>query len=360
MDFAAMVALVISRCANLRELRLRDTHQLWFDLILQKAVYPPADVQESCCFKRLATVELAFGKSLTINLSPALLVFYLPNLADLTLNGMPNLRQYEHFRPECWPLPIPPVASKLKRLRFIDYWTEPCTMKHILYQTPNLTSLTYDIKLVYESSAGLDLADLRNALEVVRETLEDLTLGYEVCKFNWRRNGNFYPSFGCFGTFKTFTYLRKLETCLGLLLGPGITINEVPPLADVLPPNLQDLVLTDDLCYEESQIAPDTEMPEVLGAYLSDNLSCTPAWKSATPHLRTFTMAVRKSRPEYYDFWIAARDEIYLVCARQGLQYRMDGPPVARIESFQIPRTRNRNWSFCYRNAESDTDVAGT
>jgi hypothetical protein len=157
------------------------------------------------------------------------------------------------------------------------------TANEILRHTPNLISLTFEYGLDCDKDHApkpIDTRRLANALQRVRETLEELTISYKLHTLEPRPpRGQRSPSvLHCACSLKHLGALKHLGIPLDVLLGDEV--NQRLPLENVLPSSLVSLYLGG---------GPQHESPtalEPLYAALEPFVEGK-NWKRFMPHLRS-------------------------------------------------------------------------
>ncbi|KAJ5770676.1 uncharacterized protein N7511_002727 [Penicillium nucicola] len=223
--------------------------------------------------------------------------FYLPALKSLEI----WLQSLEGVKDE---LSKPAGSSKLKslpqlqRLVLAECPIEEGEARDLLLHLSSLKSL--HLGLVYpsqdrelgwsEASARPPLKEpgvLIEGLMSVKDTLEDLSVGMELCPLYYpsvwsshnRDNRTPEENFKqCIGILKQFQRLKSAEVPSVMLL--GWTIDDAPPISEVLPPTLQKLAIRDQLIHSEDFELEDEIVTEAVQDYL-------PSAKSTTPLLDT-------------------------------------------------------------------------
>ncbi|KAJ5651643.1 hypothetical protein N7507_009069 [Penicillium longicatenatum] len=239
--------------------------------------------------------------------------FYLPFLRSLeiwlqSLNGVKN----ELLSKPAGSSKVRHLA-RLKRLVLAESPIEECEVRDLLFHLHSLKSL--HLGLVYpsqdrelgwsEASARPPLKEagvLIEGLMSVKDTVEHLSVGMELCPLyypsTWssynRDNGDPKESFkNCLGILKHFQLLKSAEIPSVMLL--GWTIGDAPPMSEVLPQNLQKLIIRDQLIQSEDYEMDDDIVTEAIRDFLPSVQARTPLLD--TIMLRSFWAGTGKGSP---------------------------------------------------------------
>ncbi|KAF2488264.1 hypothetical protein BU16DRAFT_568428 [Lophium mytilinum] len=231
-------------------------------------------------------------------------------------------------------------ATLLTTLQLLRTALRPGEVHLILSHTPNLAVLELDF-LRPSSAQTLDLEILGLALYLTEEKLVRFTLRHEVFAdeaVDVETLADVYEGTLC--SLRTFYALTHLNISLGCLHGQT-SAQEAPALADVLPPNLQQLTINDDLWGFDALNWKDCEIMEALKAFLTGERRAGGAangdtdikgvawesggevgWKVATPELKEFVLDSRLRGWVYYDYLEDSeiREELRRKCKEEGLK----------------------------------------
>lgn len=327
-----LLALVIARLSNVEDLivdyRLLLPSGPLFASVLRKAAATPSYPPHGPRFDKLSrfTIRGLSGTKPKLHGDITMLPVYLPALTELELHNISDIikeegpRQVSNACP--WPLETPATPKNLRTLRFKNAGSAEKTIGVILQQTPNLTTLECDF-YIPSSQCSLDLEELADGLSHIAHTVQSLTITYEL-----------YPDealdveslnsvlSGSLRALPSFTALTELNISPFLLFGEA-SPDSVPPLAQLLPPNLTRLVLNDCLFgydalshWWEEDLKLFAAIKGFLGVDDSDN-----TWRSATPHLREVVLDMRRG----YDYLLGNDDgwltELRTMCEKGGLKF---------------------------------------
>ncbi|KAL9606421.1 MAG: hypothetical protein Q9179_000387 [Wetmoreana sp. 5 TL-2023] len=179
----------------------------------------------------------------------ALWLFYIPNIKSITAR-MVEREEFFH-----WPQ-LAPIRPSMQSVILHTSCVRITTLRSLLLATPRLKRLEYHHSCDYESSFTLkdckvvDCKKLKEALEPLSASLEDLTLSinfysYDIHDKSEGDNADYGISC-CLGDLTGFTKLRYLQAPLVMLLGWD------PPspsmLEHSLPQQLSVFCCSNDLC----------------------------------------------------------------------------------------------------------------
>lgn len=326
LDF--VIAAIIVNCPNLKILRLESAflrkngflswiliHYLGFitgnsPTVLRKLqkVYFAQDVKWCSHGQTTMRVPLAFY----------LLFFYLPSLETFSVplpdRPKSNLFPVGRVAYLSWPYETVPLCA-VRRLDLHHTSAKPSALLFLLPQTPLLKSLKYDHWYYKpESQTPLfDCIELRDSLEFVSNTLEELIISIEPyddlpCQTNewpwWMKDDKGLYSLAF------LSRLTKLEISLPVLLGwaqdTGLG------LEDVLPHTLEDFCIRDDFLETWGMIwEPENTTAKIRG-WLE-----TKAWEKSTPNIKRFGLRILNSDAEWH---LQARNTVVEICEAEGLQ----------------------------------------
>ncbi|PYI01921.1 hypothetical protein BO78DRAFT_378087 [Aspergillus sclerotiicarbonarius CBS 121057] len=219
------------------------------------------------------------------NTTDVLPFFYLPSIQHLSAS-------IENPVIFTWPaahLPVPNLTSL--DLNFV----REAHLGQLLSVTQNLKTLRwawyFDISVEDQFTTPIvDLDQIDTALSHVRDTLTDLTILAE-CGTGL---DPFLPSIKTEGSLKSlvnFNKLKRLQIPLPFLV--GFAQDTTKRLQDVIPRNIEFLVITDNLKQQNQDVADRTGWPlwewedhviiDLIRLWLED-------WRACTPHLRGITL----------------------------------------------------------------------
>jgi hypothetical protein len=185
----------------------------------------------------------------------------------------------------------------------------------MLEKTPRLKTLTYDCYFP-STQRELDLETLRNGLRLVSCTLSELTLKYKV---NYSVDYCWNPKVlvGSLGSLCSLTQLTHLDTSL-FLLYTTVSPSNALPLAQILPPRLQQLRLNNNLwgasCLREWKEA---HIMSLFTQFLDPKV-----WKSATPDFQELSLVMEYPRKWELRGWEQEQQiEIGRLCKEQGIRF---------------------------------------
>jgi hypothetical protein len=242
------------------------------------------------------------------------MIFYLPNVETIELEHYDsrypdyNQEDVESVAKEYWSFETPPVSEHLTTLRISSPSAEAPRLALILKQTPQLRIFELDC-LQHPETWPFNLDRLKTGLDCVKATLTQLKIRYEVyfdagyCE-NVQDLVNVIS--GSLGSFREFQALIHLEISLHVLFGSENSLNGVFfPLSAVLPPNLETLIIMDDLyMFNDFQgYFEDGDAMKIFKRFLTgeewDGYTWVPGagggeWEEATPRLKRFVYDLRK------------------------------------------------------------------
>lgn len=372
-DFTVYQMLVVRLCTHLESLSVAIDFEMqtgWFATLVEEAIATvTASANDSpSWYNKLSDVHITgdvkgyiWGQEFLLLKRTSMLLFYLPNLETLELTAFVDPEEntglnWKDAPPPQWPLRQYPNAEKLTALRLVRSSINPGTIELLLLQTPNLTTLEYDAFSGFD--IPLDLSGVRDALRHVRNTLTNLVIRYEM----YQEDEDFHPqslnqvTVGSLGPLRDFPALTSLSVSLAVLFGSDtVTMGQTPKLADVLPPRLQRLTITDDLWMfnDFQQYFEDVDAMNIFRVYMAgqtvagnwrgtagyrrggDNWTQglqysnivwkavgEPAWKVATPELKRFVYDLRTWGHMSFGYWNdpRSREELIGVCQAQGIE----------------------------------------
>ncbi|KAH6621726.1 hypothetical protein C7974DRAFT_397031 [Boeremia exigua] len=167
-----------------------------------------------------------------------LLALSLPSLTEFELWGRVDLNDSVDAYSSV-------TAGRLNKLNLQRTNLHPTVLDAILRENEHLESLSCAYA-VPSTQLPLRLDDVQQALSHTSATLRQLSFRFNPYNDDEDVDEMFVIESGTLGSFRHFTKLTEIELSLCVLFGqtdPDLT----PPLDHVLPPNLEHLVITDDL-----------------------------------------------------------------------------------------------------------------
>ncbi|OAG03989.1 uncharacterized protein CC84DRAFT_1207214 [Paraphaeosphaeria sporulosa] len=310
--------------------------------------------------------EANYAENLPVPTQTYLYLFYLPNVKTLDMSFFPNVSasegiQKDTLRHTVWPFPKAPLAFTLTTLRLRRSPALPETLMLLLATTPSLVTLDYDMFVPFEK-APVCLATLRQALEYVRFTLKDLAVRIEIFGDLIDEVGGLLSDHelsvpacvNALGSLRDFHALTSLETSFAVLFGQDWEpkrrpLTDLHSLGDLLPSNLQRLVLSDDLwavsyldCWTQLTALcvlrrffagqtlegewPDRAIHETRDRAMNWVADRAPEWKRATPNLVEFFLDFSKRGwvERGYIGRADQRESLKQVCIEQGISCEVE------------------------------------
>jgi hypothetical protein len=360
-EFYASMAMIVAQCVKLESLDLSVAFCIqneWFDEMIQIGRAGPGG--PAAWLENLRHIRLSCNtggyewtpRCMALQ-TAALQPFYLPKLETLELEqfhypGQDGFEEDADFTVAFWPASLSPpdVTLNLTTLRLIRTSASPRTLRELLGRTPNLRTLQFD---AFEHSYNqlFNLSDFKSALDLVKETLTSLSVRFQY--YNDEDNdpsGEYGVAFGCLGSFHDYLALKHLEVSLHTLFGSESSMSDRhPALANMLPPNLQSLTITDDLWFyaEFQEDFVDFDAMAIFRRYLMgqvpDDVTDYPRrnvieltrwtqelpqgeWRTVTPLLKKCVYDLRKRGYLSREFWNKgkARKQFRMMCKDQGLE----------------------------------------
>lgn len=358
-ELFACMAMIVTHCDKLESLDVSVAFTIasnWFEELIQ--IGGPGPDGSSIWLENLRHLRLSCNtggydwtpRCMEIQ-QAALYAFYLPKLQTLELaqfhNPFDEQMEDTDFEACFWPAMHQDIPLALTTLRFIRTSVSPRTLRTLLERTPNLRTLEFDAFENHEINL-FDFFDFKSAIDIVKETLTSLTLRFEYYadEDNDPRWVN-EATTGCLGPFRDYLALENLEISLHTLFGRDAEPDgRLPPLAHMLPPNLQTLTITDDFwLYDDFQQAfMDFDAMAIFRRFLAGQVlaegetyhrrfSVTgvqrwtqvlpqPEWRIATPKLKKCVYDLRKRGYLSREYWNKgkARKQFRTMCKEQGLR----------------------------------------
>ncbi|KAL3474097.1 hypothetical protein BJX99DRAFT_232173 [Aspergillus californicus] len=226
------------------------------------------------------------------NTADILPLFYLPAIKYLSA----SIQNPDKW---AWPCKHQPTATKLTSLDLTNI--REAHLGEVLAVTPNLETLRW--KWYYDqgvrdtfTTQTVNLDQIATAISHVQKTLTTLTITAD-CSIAHAIGCPFLPGLKSHGSLKPiahFTTIKTLQIPWAFLVGFSPETNPTQRLQDVIPRNIESLILTDDLAlqnidYMEPWPAWEWEYStilDVLEAWLEDE------WAMYTPRLRCVTLVL--------------------------------------------------------------------
>lgn len=312
-DLGATIALTIAQLHNLEFLTM-DPDLLppgcdWFCKMLTYAVTAAKDIEWwSRCAKLyyLGTNPSMCYCAEDVRLSKKIvtLPFYLPALTTLELWAAPDFEIPENQSPTHHEsLPKFPLANHLTTIRLRGTTVSTKAMKFLLKHSPRIQELVYDCNNP-SSRGSLPLKHLREGLAIVSKTLKRLEIRCRVHADEALEVESLRSVVtGSLGSLRSFDRLTHLKISFIVLFGETHPL-QVPKLAEMLPPNLEVLTISDDLwghsCFFDwDAYSVLLVLSEFLGGFGNEKIG----WKIATPILKRMVFAVETNGFKSMDGW---------------------------------------------------------
>lgn len=314
--YLAIVALLIAQLHKVKYLQIEErflSNHLgaMFDHALSPRVPTIAGISSFQCLERVVYgPEQRYTMPNMISIDSMTSLFRLPSIHSLSASVVDTDSFFSHE----------PLKSKMTALDLHSHIREE-TLKQLLAMTPNLKSLKCGLWIDAEPhdnhSSFLDCKALGGALKQVR-CLEHLTVSVkffatvamEVDSGGAKENGEHWGISGSVGPLTRFTQLESLEVPFVVLLG-WVTSPTGPRLADILPPNLRRLLLSNDLNFFHKYEWDQESCRYQLSEYLDE-------FKAHTPKLEELTVTLKDCAPD--ERWDDdTRHELELLCQRVGI-----------------------------------------
>jgi hypothetical protein len=332
---------IIEHCVNLESLELCSSfcnESTWFEDEIQNNWHSRPQWMSALKRVRL-TYDIDRDDWIPDSLvsgQETLRLFNLPSVETIELEHFCPL---ENFASNSWLLGSPPAAQHLTTLRIGRSSAKASLLGLVLMQTPHLRIFELDC-LYHLKRRPFDLDELKTGLDRVQATLERLEIRYELY-FDEDHCENVidldYVTSGTMGSFRRYQHLKQLEISLHVLFGSGNSLGGVfSPLSAVLPPNLEDLVITDDLYMfnEFQQYFEDEAAMAIFKKYLTggdwDGQTWVSGaeegeWKIATPNLKRFVYDLRERGDWTHGYWSqkSIRKELRQLCEKQGIKSKV-------------------------------------
>ena len=347
-NFEAIVSLLVTQCVSLEKLSIamsyiREYSWLWKVMKRSTAVR---------VFPQMHTVRVVSVNDSHEQAARHVINYFrtLPKVQQIILLHVStdDLRKDSNRDLEpIYPLvATKPGASNLPAL--VISKTSPATK----YELPEYLTLTWNLRTFVlhlmcpaQDYLPFELERMQTGLENVRSTLNHLAFRIDICDSPQGKASEVTDvCTGSLSFFRGYTALTTLETSLPLLFGePKTTNQQGHHLAEVLPPNLQKLIIADDLwhvimfVWTTTVWTMDVFKEFFSGERLSDSSKYIDmdeavvwskagqgTWKYATPDLREFVFDIR-THVELSDYWDeeVVRKELRRTCEKQGIKCRV-------------------------------------
>ncbi|KAL2803404.1 hypothetical protein BJX63DRAFT_437001 [Aspergillus granulosus] len=316
----AVVALLLAQLPNLRCLYLNGafTRQTTvIGMVLRSALCEP-NGYELPKFQHLQEVSFLMPQW-EDEARDALAFFYLRNIERISAL-IENAPQFK------WPGVQPPLLSKLKALDLTHIRQK--YLGKLLLVTPNLTSLRwfwyYDLGVRDDFiTRTVELDQIPSALSHVRSSLTELTLK-AACEAG--ANTHWYPGVkvnGSLSGIADFDMVKRFQVPLVFLV--GFSRNPATRLRDVVPRNVELLIITDDLKVQNvDDVEPDCPQWEWDDCAIINSLSSWPEDAAEfTPHLRQVRLLFSDIWHDENEWPSEMRDRLREVGARVGVQVEL-------------------------------------
>lgn len=228
---------------------------------------------------------------------------------------------------EFWSLYASPNAQHLTTLK-LGFSPAPAAMFELfLRRTPNLR--IFEVEVCQRADMyEFRLDQFKAGLNHVKSRLKHLKMRYDVypryedgssLSFETTELHNVVA--GRLGSFKDYPTLTYLETSLHLLFGSHDSLEgKLYPLSSVLPPNLEELVVTDDLYgFEEfQQYFEDADAMKIFETYLDE-------WRDVTPMLKRLAYDLRERGEFTVRYWDEKqnRNAFRRLCKAKGIDGKL-------------------------------------
>jgi hypothetical protein len=228
------------------------------------------------------------------------------------------LKDEELAQRSFWPWAQMKVSKRLHTLRILCCPNPTVAFELILSEASSLR--VFDVEFCQHPSCSIDLKTLKTGLDHVKGTLTHLGIRYGALDGAPALHlaELFDSSCGSLGSFRNYDVLTYLEVSLQILFGSQDSSKGMfYPLSAVLPPNLETLVITDDL--QESHLYDvyfeHDDAIAIFERFLDGE------WREATPQLKELTHDLRKSGPYTFDYWDKKEksEELMALCEGQGI-----------------------------------------
>lgn len=319
----AFVAVLLSRLPCLESLYLgkslnRENHligKMFRSAVCGKVIDGGLPSYE--CLRNVSTVyfpaeKFAHREPDARNTADVLSLLYLPSVERITAS-IDNPAIF------AWPRALPPNPSKLIALDLT--MIREGHLGQVLSVTSELRDLRWhwyfhrDLQDRFVSQ-NIDLSQVAADLSHARRTLVVLNITASVdSPPNDLRLPPPLRVTGQFKAFSNFDALKHLEIPLVFLLGFSPSAPNIPRLKDVLPKNLDMLIVTDDLSDGEEWDWTDIDLLANMRLWLED-------WKN--PHPRTF-FYVHSKVNHYMEWGSEARLELRKLGAQVGMHVQVFG-----------------------------------
>ncbi|KAB8073744.1 hypothetical protein BDV29DRAFT_201671 [Aspergillus leporis] len=322
----ALVALLLAQLSSLKYLHLGHAftrQSVLIGIVLRLAICEPGTyklgnfqrLQELSFFHRESRDEACDRKiKNTVNILP---FFYLPNLQHVSAS-------IENPDKWAWLTSHAPVLPKLKSLDLTNI--REGYLGEILAVTKNLQTLRW--KWYYDSGVEddfitqtVDLDQIAAALSHVQGTLTDLAITAD-CQPAAAVGDQFFPGLEAVGSLRAlvnFDQIKTLQIPLAFLV--GFAQDRTKRLQDVIPRNVEFLIITDDLALqnmdnmEEEWPAWEWKDYAILGLLES----WLREWTRWTPYLSRITLLLSWIDTDTNQWSPRAREQLWGLSAQTGI-----------------------------------------
>jgi hypothetical protein len=347
-NFDAVVSLLIAQCVSLERLSISIYYirgYTWLSRIMKRPT--AADV-----FPQLHTVRVVIFSDEHERVAQSTIEHFqwLPKVRQIILLHV-SIDKYcknpdSDLRPIYPLVATKPGASSLPALVVSKVSASTkLELPQYLALMPKLRTFVLRLMCPAPYHLPFDLGIMQKGLEHLRSTLSHLVFRIDIySSIQGKASEVTDVCTGSLSFLRNFTALTTLETSLPLLFGDPKTANKQGHvLAEVLPPNLQELIIADDLwhvimfVWTTTVWTMDVFKQFFSGERLSEssryidmdeevvwNKAGRGAWKDATPNLREFVFDIRKN-VQLSDYWDEGRvrEELRLTCEKQGIKCRV-------------------------------------
>ncbi|KAL6228839.1 hypothetical protein BDW75DRAFT_235618 [Aspergillus navahoensis] len=322
----AIVALLLAQLNNLKYLYLSGDftrRTALIGMVLQSAICEPID-NGLPDFRRLQDVSFLVPQGRdeawdqkTKNTADVLPLFYLPNVQRMSA----SIQNPDEFRWTTARLPNPTKLISLDLTHVREGY-----LGELLSVTKNLRSLRWEWYFDYGvedrfTTPIVELTQIVAALSTVRDTLTDLTI-FADCECDVHGGDAFRPAIkteGSLHSLVNFDMLRSLQIPWAFLV--GFVQDMTKRLPDVIPRNIEYLIITDDLALQNDDNMPphwpqwewkDYAIVDLLQSWLED-------WGACTPHLRRITLLLSWIDTDMNEWSPGMRDRLRELGGRTGV-----------------------------------------
>ncbi|GAB1216405.1 hypothetical protein ATERTT37_005619 [Aspergillus terreus] len=320
----ALVALLLAQLSNLRYLYLSGDftrRTVLIGMVLQSAICEDYGLPN---FGRLQDVSFlvpqgrdeAWDRKIK-NTADVLPFFYLPNVQRMSA----SIQNPDEFR---WSISRLPDPAKLVSLHLTH--VREGYLRELLAVTKKLRTLRWEWYFDYGvedqfTTPIIDLPQIAAALSTVRDTLTDLTI-FADCDCDPCGGDAFRPAVKTEGSLHSminFEMLRNLQIPWAFLV--GFVQDMTKRLPDVIPKNIEFLIITDDLALQNDDDKQphwplwdwqDYAIVDLIQSWLENLEACT-------PRLRGITLLLSWIDTDMNEWSPSMRDRLRELGARTGV-----------------------------------------